>query len=60
MAPLLSHIFFVLVAQERCSCNSLWRHIKDAVDQFVRENWLAARRTGRDLPGRHDRAGEQN
>ncbi|CAK9064233.1 unnamed protein product [Durusdinium trenchii] len=25
---------------ERCSCNSLWRHIKDAVDQFVRENWL--------------------
>ncbi|CAK9113924.1 Dynactin subunit 1 (150 kDa dynein-associated polypeptide) (DAP-150) (DP-150) (p150-glued) [Durusdinium trenchii] len=35
---------------ERCSCNSLWRHIKDAVDQFVRENWLAARRTGRLSP----------
>eukprot|EP00434_Breviolum_minutum_P021088 symbB.v1.2.018605.t1/scaffold1491.1/size115652/4 len=25
---------------ERCSCNSLWRHIKDAVDNFVRDHWL--------------------
>ncbi|CAJ1339937.1 unnamed protein product, partial [Effrenium voratum] len=25
---------------ERCSCNSLWRHIKDAVDTFVRDHWL--------------------
>lgn len=27
---------------ERCSCNSLWRHIKEAVDNFVRDNWLAS------------------
>ena len=26
---------------QRCSCNSLWRHIKDAVDNFVRDNWLS-------------------
>ena len=25
---------------QRTTCNSLWRHIKDAVDKFVRDNWL--------------------
>eukprot|EP00931_Biecheleriopsis_adriatica_P055337 TRINITY_DN32689_c0_g2_i2.p1 TRINITY_DN32689_c0_g2~~TRINITY_DN32689_c0_g2_i2.p1 ORF type:complete len:1177 (-),score=214.66 TRINITY_DN32689_c0_g2_i2:76-3606(-) len=27
-----------LMAQ--CSCNNLWKHIKNAVDEFVREHWL--------------------
>lgn len=27
---------------DQCSCNSLWRHIKEAVDNFVRDHWLAS------------------
>ena len=34
---IVATLFF---SQERCSCNSLWRHIKDAVDNFVRDHWL--------------------
>ena len=39
----------IVATQERCSCNSLWRHIKDAVDNFVRDHWLVT--TLRLVPG---------
>ena len=32
---------FSSLLQSRTTCNSLWRHIKDAVDDFVRDNWLS-------------------
>ena len=32
---------FSSLLQSRTTCNSLWRHIKDAVDDFVRNNWLS-------------------
>ena len=43
---IVATLFF---SQERCSCNSLWRHIKDAVDNFVRDHWLV--NTLRLVPG---------
>eukprot|EP00929_Paragymnodinium_shiwhaense_P091172 TRINITY_DN51204_c0_g1_i1.p1 TRINITY_DN51204_c0_g1~~TRINITY_DN51204_c0_g1_i1.p1 ORF type:complete len:1580 (+),score=438.80 TRINITY_DN51204_c0_g1_i1:194-4933(+) len=34
------HVDAALV-KELSSCNSVWRHVKDAVDDFVRHHWLS-------------------